>query len=260
MKSRYISFVVILTLSACAAQDKPRVFMAGKGTVNGMTKGAAGGTGSRSGWWAAGRSDSVVDAHDESMELAKDFAKECPEAQVTVNQDAADYVTSLNRESKSKKGLFSKNDQVLVSNKAGDVLLSSAVRSVSTAAKDACRVIIADFAEHGHVKSTSASQLGMVDAAVTSHPSAVEQNGVPTELDVTSTPDGAEISVDGRFAGNTPSTINVVPGQHTIKVQMDGYQSWQREINTSGGKVRLSAILTKGKAHSQQSTNSEALR
>jgi len=74
--------------------------MSGKGTVNGMTKGAAGGTHSRTGWWAAGRTDSIEDSHDESMELAKEFASGCTGAQVTVNADAADYVTSLNRESK----------------------------------------------------------------------------------------------------------------------------------------------------------------
>src|SRR5438552_218083 len=127
----YALLLAIVGFSLCtAAQDKPRVFMAGRGTINGMTHGSAGGTGSGSGWWAAGRTDSIVDSHDESMELARDFASNCPGAQVTVNPDAADYVTGLNRESKAKKGLFSKNNQIQVSNKAGDVLLASTVRSV----------------------------------------------------------------------------------------------------------------------------------
>ena len=48
----------LLALSAIGlAQDKPRVFMSGKGTVNGMTKGAVGGTHNRGGWLAAGRTD-----------------------------------------------------------------------------------------------------------------------------------------------------------------------------------------------------------
>src|SRR5258705_5318676 len=102
--------LVIVGFSLCAtAQDKPRVFMAGRGTTNGMTRGAVGGNRSGGAWWAGGRSDSIVDSHDESMELAKDFASTCPGAQVTVNPEAADYVTSLNRESKAKKGEFSKN-------------------------------------------------------------------------------------------------------------------------------------------------------
>jgi hypothetical protein len=68
----YLLLFAIAGFSLCAAaQDKPRVFMAGRGTINGMTHGSAGGTGSRSGWWSAGRSDSIVDSHDESIELAK---------------------------------------------------------------------------------------------------------------------------------------------------------------------------------------------
>jgi len=81
--------------------------MAGHGTTNGMTNGSAGGALSGGGWWAAGRTDSIEDSHDESMELAKNFANNCTGAQVTINPDAADYVTSLNRESKAKKGVFS---------------------------------------------------------------------------------------------------------------------------------------------------------
>jgi len=101
MKPTFGVLLGLLVVSGIGlAQDKPRVFMSGKGTVNGMTKGAAGGTHSRTGWWAAGRTDSIEDSHDESMELAKEFASGCTSAQVTVNADAADYVTSLNRESK----------------------------------------------------------------------------------------------------------------------------------------------------------------
>jgi hypothetical protein len=148
-RSACLGLVIVLGLSFSAvAQDKPRVLMAGRGTINGMAHGSSGGSISRSGWWASGRTDSIVDSHDESMELAKDFANGCTGAQVTVNPDAADYITSLNRESKAKKGVFSKNNQIQVSNRAGDVLLASTVRSVATAAKDACNLILSDFAAH----------------------------------------------------------------------------------------------------------------
>jgi hypothetical protein len=152
---RYAAFPAILVfLVSAGAQDKPRVFMAGRGSINGMTNGSAVGALSGGGWWSSGRTDSIVDSHDESMELTKNFAANCTGAQVTVNPDAADYVTSLNRESKAKKGVFSKNNQIQVSNKAGDVLLSSSVRSVATAAKDACNLILSDFAAHGHARSS----------------------------------------------------------------------------------------------------------
>lgn len=157
LRSEYLGFFLVLVFSfSSVAQDKPRVFMAGRGTINGMTHGSAAGNVAGGGWWAAGRTDSIVDSHDESMELAKDFANNCTGAQVTVNPDAADYVTSLNRESKAKKGVFSKNNQLQVSNKAGDVLMASTVRSVATAAKDACNLILNDFAAHGHPAPSTA--------------------------------------------------------------------------------------------------------
>jgi hypothetical protein len=252
MPLRYTALVGLLAVSFSAtAQDKPRVFMSGKGTTNGMTNGTVGGNRSGAGWWASGRSDSIVDSHDESMELAKDFANSCPGAQVTVNADTADYVTSLNRESKAKKGIFSKNDQIMVSNKSGDVLLSSAVRSVATAAKDACNLILADFALHGHAKPAGTVQPTAQSgpAAITPQATAPAQNGasnnVDTELDFSSSPDGADIEVDGRFVGNTPSSVNVPSGDHAIVLRLAEYKLWQRNIGTSGGKVKLAAVLLK---------------
>jgi hypothetical protein len=64
-----------------------------------------------------------------------------------------------------------------------------------------------------------------------------------TELDITSKPDGAEISIDGNFVGNTPSNVTVTSAQHTISIRQAGYHVWERTISTSGGKVNLAATL-----------------
>jgi len=64
-----------------------------------------------------------------------------------------------------------------------------------------------------------------------------------TELDIASKPDGAEISIDGNFVGNTPSTVVVTCAQHTISIRQAGYHVWERTISTSGGKVNLTATL-----------------
>lgn len=66
-----------------------------------------------------------------------------------------------------------------------------------------------------------------------------------TELNLSSTPAEAEISIDGNFVGNTPSSVNVAAGDHTISIRMAGYQSWDRTIHTSAGKVNLAATLVK---------------
>jgi len=70
--------------------------------------------------------------------------------------------------------------------------------------------------------------------------------GSATELDLSSNPAGAEVSIDGSFVGNTPSSFNMAPGDHTVSIKMAGYESWDRTIHTSGGKVNLAATLVKG--------------
>ncbi len=63
---------------------------------------------------------------------------------------------------------------------------------------------------------------------------------------VTSTPDGAEVSVDGEFMGNAPATLNLPAGKHSIRVKADGYKEWSRELSVlPGGSVSLTASLEK---------------
>jgi hypothetical protein len=66
-----------------------------------------------------------------------------------------------------------------------------------------------------------------------------------TELNLSSTPAEAEISIDGNFVGNTPSSVSVATGDHMISIRMEGYEPWDRTIHTSAGKVNLSAMLLK---------------
>ncbi len=54
---------------------------------------------------------------------------------------------------------------------------------------------------------------------------------------------GADIEIDGEFVGNTPSTVSVAPGPHTIVVKKKGYADWSRTMTLSGSSVRLSADL-----------------
>jgi hypothetical protein len=66
---------------------------------------------------------------------------------------------------------------------------------------------------------------------------------VQASLAVDSNPPGADIEVDGTFVGNTPSTINVTPGNHDVSVKKKGYVDWDRKLNVSGGSIHLSADL-----------------
>jgi hypothetical protein len=63
------------------------------------------------------------------------------------------------------------------------------------------------------------------------------------QVEVTSVPGGADVELDGNFVGNTPSTIGVSPGEHTVGVKKAGYKTWERKITVSSGKVNISAEL-----------------
>lgn len=73
--------------------------------------------------------------------------------------------------------------------------------------------------------------------------SAAAQTG---DIMVTSTPDSADVFVDGTFKGNTPSTLKVTAGKHVVKVTSSGYKDWEREVDvTAGSDVRLNVKLEK---------------
>ncbi len=47
---------------------------------------------------------------------------------------------------------------------------------------------------------------------------------------ISSEPARAEIYVDGKFVGNTPSTFKLTTGRHSIEIKSPGKQPWQREL------------------------------
>jgi hypothetical protein len=63
------------------------------------------------------------------------------------------------------------------------------------------------------------------------------------QVQVISTPDGADIEIDGVFVGDTPSTVGVAAGQHDIALKKSGFKTWQRKIAVSNGQVNVNAVL-----------------
>ncbi len=62
-------------------------------------------------------------------------------------------------------------------------------------------------------------------------------------LEVLSFPMGADIEVDGKFVGNTPSSLGLPAGDHTVKVSKKGFAPWERKVGVSTGTVRISPEL-----------------
>ncbi len=94
------------------------------------------------------------------------------------------------------------------------------------------------------------NQASSADVAPDSYPSATAQSNQTSKtpelvtVTVKSDPDGAEITVDGKFVGSTPSTLRLVPGEHAVRVEKSGYKAWQRTLGISaGGSVSINPAL-----------------
>jgi hypothetical protein len=83
------------------------------------------------------------------------------------------------------------------------------------------------------------------------HPRTVPASSSETEsrieigsVSVKSDPEGAEISVDGKFMGQTPSTIPLAAGPHKVVVKSPGRKDWQRELSvTKDSQLTLHPLL-----------------
>jgi len=91
-----------------------------------------------------------------------------------------------------------------------------------------------DLARFQAAPSTSATVGGNTNVL-----SSTEQ----ARVQVSSTPDGADIEVDGSFVGNTPSTMGVSAGEHKLSVKKSGFKPWERNISVSTGQVNVNAAL-----------------
>jgi len=76
--------------------------------------------------------------------------------------------------------------------------------------------------------------------AFSSAPSGSESGVLTLSCDT----DGAEIYIDGKFVGDTPSTISLVNGTHQIAIKAKGKKDWKREIEVmKGSQVTLHPVL-----------------
>jgi hypothetical protein len=79
-------------------------------------------------------------------------------------------------------------------------------------------------------------------------PSQAPQGGSETQaaVKISSEPSGADISVDGDYAGSTPSELKLKPGPHSLKITKKDYEPWERSIKVEAGDSRnIAAELEK---------------
>lgn len=201
--------------------------------------GAVGGT--SGGFGGAGNGG----ARPQTAEIIKTFGERCPDVITNNKQERADYVVLLDHE--GGKEIFLRDNKVVVFNKDGDTILSHSTRTLGNSVKDACEAISKDWpARRAKIANEKAGLVPHEAASAgtsTSGITATSGDPKPAELEVVSTPVGADIEIDGNFVGSTPSSLTATPGQHQIVVKKAGYDAWQRKVTVTGGHVRLDAQL-----------------
>ena len=88
-----------------------------------------------------------------------------------------------------------------------------------------------------------ASRAATPNAGPTDAPPVSPDQGAAAELEVSSTPDAADIEIDGNFVGSTPSTMGVAAGPHQLSVKKAGFKPWERTITVSSGHIKIEATL-----------------
>jgi hypothetical protein len=80
----------------------------------------------------------------------------------------------------------------------------------------------------------------------TQTPSPSITSDATSSVTVKSTPDGADITVDDKFVGTTPSTFQLAVGEHKIVVTKSGYKQWQRTMTVNpSGNINVNVDLEK---------------
>ena len=222
-----------------ATQDKARVFITDSQSWE--MRGRAGGTSGGFGGETHGG------ARPQTAEIIKTFGERCPQVVTNNIQANTDYVVVLDHE--GGKGFLTHRNKVAVFNRvSGDSVVSKSTLSLGGSVQTACEAIDQDWATHGSAIRAAAATAQSKTAASQS-PAVTAPAATPTtaKLSVTSTPDGADIEMDGSFVGNTPSDIDVPAGEHTVTVKRNGFQTWEKKLKvSSGSNVHLKAELEKG--------------
>ena len=199
---------------------------------------SGGGGGSSSGFGGASHGG----ARPQTAEIIKTFGERCPDVVTNNIQARSDYVVVLDHE--GGKGLLRHRNKVAVFTRVtGDSVVSKSTMSLGGSVQTACEAIRKDWAQNSaSIRSAEAVEAAKTVPAATPQVQMVAQSSA-TKVAVVSNPAAADIEVDGGFVGNTPSTIDLTNGDHTITVSKTGYKPWERKLKASGGSVNLNVEL-----------------
>jgi PEGA domain len=216
--------------------DKPHVFISDSESWE--MSGSAGGS---NGNWGA---HSQGGARPQTAEIIKTFGERCQQVIVNNKQDMADYIVLLDHEG-GKSVLRHKNKVAVFQKVSGDVVISHSTLSLGGSVQEACEGIVKDWSAHATQIRASVAKPAAPTSPVIPAADPPSNSATVPKISVASTPDGADIEIDGSFVGNTPSVVELAPGEHVVVVKKSGYQPWERKLKVSGGEIKLTAELEK---------------
>ena len=181
-------------------------------------------------------------ARPQTAEIIKTFGQRCPQVVINNIQTKADYIVLLDHEG-GKGWAQHKNKVAVFTRVSGDSIVSKSTVSLGGSVQTACEAITADWTAHAKEIRAAAAPPPISPAAQPAPAPALAPPADKTQIQVSSTPDAADIEIDGSFVGNTPSTVGVAAGQHQISVKKSGFKPWERKIAVSSGQVNVNAAL-----------------
>jgi len=91
------------------------------------------------------------------------------------------------------------------------------------------------------------------DAVGPAVPSPAIPSTESSTIELKSNPDGAEISIDGKYVGNAPTTLHLPAGDHAIRLEKPSYKVWERILTiTPGQTTTITATLEKQETQPSQ--------
>jgi hypothetical protein len=188
--------------------------------------------------------------NDQTVPMRVGLNKYCPNVLSTTNQSNADFTIF---DAHQEQGIIVRVNQFTVSNGNGDIIKQFNAGSIVQGMQVSCAAVTTAWANRPPASPPQPEPAPAPEAVPAPAPEPVQAPAPPVpapapetqRVAITSTPEGADITVDNKFMGNTPSTVLLPLGDHTVAISKNDFYTWEREVTLSGGTIKLNAELAK---------------
>lgn len=107
-------------------------------------------------------------------------------------------------------------------------------------------VVVTPLPAESWVTDTASFQVGGVATPAPAPPSTPTPTPVAVgALNITSTPNGAQVFLDGTYLGTTPLVSATTTGQHLLRIAADGYLTYEGSVNVVLGTTPFHVNLSR---------------